>query len=394
MKSTILRTLEMSLLASFVVAALLVRSSLAWENEIRTWTSGKFKIEAALKSVVAGKATLARKDGTEVEIDIKKLSADDQKYITDNPPEEEDNPFKQKTTSPTKPDVKSDSGEAEMSEASKAAKVDWLSLKNVPLTPTSDSWSFTVPIANPNATQLKISGTSLPPKSNFFESTNGIVVNDSGGRAVIGYSLGEPKPIGVTRVVLTDLAKSKTLVTATTPGQMAPLALNDKGTTVLMRRAEWGHGNADRLELWNLTPTGIKKAMQWMPHDDEKGGNRDIKWAAFLDEERFVTLGSSGKLVVWKTQTVEPIFWLQIDGGCRPALTPDRKLLAFSTGKQIGVLDIEKEEVVAIQATPHTPWPTFCFSPDGSRLACSSHGKILVWNFADGTLYRDISTLR
>ena len=350
----------------------------------RTWSdkTGKYKVEATLKAVTNGKAILLRANGDELQIDVAKLSAADQKYLQDNPPVDEDNPFQPAEKMPAK---------AASPAAPKEAKVDWTDVQTVAQTPTADGWKFAVPIEGRRAAPLKNRAVALPPKSNFFESVAGMTVNHGTSHALIGYVLGEPKPVGTTRIVLCDFEQGKILLKAETSGQMAPVAINDDGTQVLMRRAEWGHGKADRLELWNLNAQGITKTLQWVPYEDAQGGNRDIKWGAFLADNRFLTLGASGRLALWKSDSAEPIYSMQVDGGSVPALTPDRQYLAFSTGQQIGVLDINAGEVVALQSTPRTPWPQLCFNPDGTRLALVAHGKILVWNFGDGSLHREIS---
>lgn len=368
-------------LAFLCVLCLSYAASLAQEQ--RTWTdkTGKYKIEGKLKALVDGKAVLVKSNGSEVKIDVKKLSDADQKYIEAHPPEDGDNPFEEGDPMPDG-DTPAATG--------KTAKVDWTEVPAIAIAPSGDEWKFKTPIAGPQREPLKNRAVPLPPKSNFFEGVSGMAVNYAATRAVVVYGLDDPKPEGTTRLVLCDLASGKTLLKTSTKGKLAPVALNDKGTQVLMRRAEFGFGNNDRLEIWNLSPQGIEKALVWHPNDDTTGGNRDVKWGAYLEEDRFLTLGANGRLAMWKANSAEPTFALQIDGGSAPALSPDRKLLAFSTGQQVGVLDLEKSEVVALQATPHTPWPHLCFNPDGTMLALATHGKLLVWNFADGNLYRDI----
>jgi len=44
--------------------------------------TGKFSIEARLVSVLSGKATLAKPDGSEIAVEIAKLSDADQRYIS------------------------------------------------------------------------------------------------------------------------------------------------------------------------------------------------------------------------------------------------------------------------------------------------------------------------
>src|SRR5262249_13133835 len=154
-------------------------------------------------------------------------------------------------------------------------------------------------------------------------------------RAVIGYNKSFPpnEPKG-TRLVLCDLEKGKMLGNAAQSGVvLAPLALDDGGNRVLMRRDEDGPGNHDRLQLWRLGPSGIERVLRWTPYDDLKNMDRNVKWAEFLDANRVATMSGSGKLAVWRLESggVRPLSFLNVQGGSTPALSPDRKFIAFST---------------------------------------------------------------
>src|SRR5207249_10062893 len=111
--------------------------------------------------------------------------------------------------------------------------------------------------AKPAATP-KLTGRAipLPPKSNFFEGTKALAISPAAHRAVAGYLFGGQPGKGnegaTTRLVLCDLESGKQVGAATVPGQLVPLALADDGTRVLMKREEFGFGNQDRLELWDL----------------------------------------------------------------------------------------------------------------------------------------------
>src|SRR5207253_419068 len=115
----------------------------------------------------------------------------------------------------------------------------------------------------------------------------------------------------------------------------------------------------DRLELWSLSGSApsplplspaagergrgegaIQKDLQWIPYDSLKGGDRDVRWAAFVDAKRLATISNSGQLVLWELATAKPLYHLAAQAGSTPALSPDRKYLAFSLGKEIGILDV------------------------------------------------------
>jgi hypothetical protein len=359
--------------------------------ESRTWSdsTGKYKIEGTFRGSEGGKVTIERNDGSLVEIELTKLSAADQKYVLEDAspfkPVEANSPFKPKRPRPHARSRDADPAPTDP----EAITPDWSAAESIALMPAQDAWKIAVPAAAPPREALKSRAIPLPPKTDFWEGVKGFVVSASGHRAAIGYKLDKPEP-GKTRIVLCDLVDGKKLVSATADGAMIPVALDDRGTQVLMRRDEWGWGKSDRLELWELSPTGIDRSLVWYPYGDEKDGHRDVKWAAFVGEERLATLGGSGKLVLWNAKTAQPQFHLPIDAGSLPALSQGRKYLAFSTGKQVGLLDLTTNEVVALQSIEHLNWAKLCFSPDGSKLACLAHARLIVWDVDDGSVYRDI----
>jgi hypothetical protein len=172
---------------------------------------------------------------------------------------------------------------------------------------------------------------------------------------------------------------------------LVPLALHDNGSQVLMRRDEQGGGNQDRLELWRLSASGIERGLRWIPYDDLKGDQRDVRWAEFLDENRLATISNSGKLAVWELETARPLYFLEVQAGCTPAVSPDRRYIAFATGKDVGVLDVDAVKVVAMQSTSQVNWPVMAFSPSGKRVGCASSDRMYIWDFAKGTLVREIA---
>ena len=217
------------------------------------------------------------------------------------------------------------------------------------------------------------------------------MANGPGTRAVVGYIAGDPGKAPRSRVVLCDLEAGKALGAGAVPGSYVPLALSDAGDRILVRTDGFGPGQHDRLELWSVGKSGIARGVAWSPYAAATGGNggdRDVRWAAFLDEKRLATVSEAGMLVVWRLDPLEPLFTLQLQGGCSPGLSPDRKLMAFTTGKEIGVLDTSEGEVLAIQPapSPNMVWTTFAFSPSGKRLACQVFvGKVFIYAVADGT---------
>jgi hypothetical protein len=171
-------------------------------------------------------------------------------------------------------------------------------------------------------------------------------------------------------------------------GMVAPLAIDDEGGQGIFKRTV---AEKDQVEIWSLAEKGNEKIAEFSPAN-AKGRGHDIRWAVFLDKKRLLTASYAGGIVVlWELPSLKPIYQLATQTSSVPALSLDRKLLAFTTGEQLGLLDVDAGKVIALRPTPPTPWASLAFSPGGQWLACASHTHVFVWELATGELHRDIA---
>jgi WD40 repeat protein len=128
-----------------------------------------------------------------------------------------------------------------------------------------------------------------------------------------------------------------------------------------------------------------------VPYDDAHGNDREVKWTAFLADGRLATCSGGGRLAVWDAEHARPAYQINVKGGGVPALSPDRKLIAFAAEKELGVLDAAAGQVLVTREMPSVPWPALAFSPDGKRLACAAFDKLYVWDTATGEQQREMA---
>ncbi|TWT46988.1 hypothetical protein KOR42_42560 [Thalassoglobus neptunius] len=384
---------------ALVPLVVLGMTALAAAEEIRTWqdATGRFKIEAKYVSTEGDTVKLERADGKSIEIPISKLSKEDQDYLDDlknNPFKvaEDDNPFMVKEDQPGQAaPTPSRSGGARS--GSVEVTVDWDQSEHIDVGLAGDGWDFTV--EGDQELDFIPKNVGLPTRKEFFEGMKGIAINTVARKAVVGFVADPPggKNDAVTRLVVCDLQSGRSTGEVTQPGNFVPLALHDDGATLLMRTTKFGFGNSSELQVWRIQGRSINVERVMTPHQDDWKSNNDLNWAAFIDRNTFVTKSSGGIVAFWDMDTFQPICDFKVDGGSRPALSIDRKTLAFSTGKKIGLFDTQSREVICLQSTPRKlQWPNLAFSPSGKQLGCIAFNSILIWNTETGELYRDFET--
>ena len=295
---------------------------------------------------------------------------------------------KEKEKPTPQPPVKVDDDPFVPVPADKKLVTDWRSGRLVDSMPANVGWKID---HKPDPQAKMTSTTPIALNAKAGDQVFAFVANLSGSHGVIGYmnpnAKGEPS-----RIAICDLVKSTVLSRTEIPGAWVPLSLSDDAKKVLMRRTEPGKGGADRIQIWNITDKGGAVVLDIAPYHDYKLTTA-VRFASFLPGDRLMTIGGPA-LVVWDLKTGKSLYKYPIQADSTPALSPDRKLLAFATKTQIGIMDVAEGKILAMQPVPRQlPSANLAFNREGTRIACLSSDNIFIWNVADGALYRDISVV-
>lgn len=386
-------------------------SGFATAQEVRTWSdaSGKFKIKGTFKGEKDGVVTIEQEDGEEIEVETKKLSSADQRLILVLKKEVSDNPFKKKKDEdPFKPKGKSagttgkgtktpaktkepepDEPAPEAPDSPLQLGIRWNNSQMV-IPGLDEGWKVEIP-AKDEGEAIKLKNVGLPPKTDFFDKLTGVAIDPTGRRAVVTYQTGGPRGSATTRAVLCNLETGKAGTMASTEGEWVALALHEDGQRIVVRSNKFGFGNNDRLEVWTLQGSRVAKHLECVPFADVNGGDKDLMWAEFVDANRLAISGRGGRVGVLDFPDLTVQCYVESVGGAVPTLSPNRKLLAFSNGDSVCLLDLESKEVVAKRAAPSKlQWPYLAFSPTGKRLGCVAFDRALCWDVATGDLVTEI----
>lgn len=384
----------------FAGLGFLLAATFAFAQEVRTWTdsTGAFSVKAKFKSETGGNVVIEQEDGQELEIPLDKLSPADQAYVKQ---QMASNPFQKKTPSPF--EKRPATGMPRPAAASPAAPAASVPSGPVAVTallqqaPSIDRFNsgnnWNVDVATLKGTRRSSSAGrpyTVPPKSDFFEKSSGVVFNPSMTHALLGYTLQRPgQRDSSTRLVLVDLKSRKSGPSMTAPDQLGPVALSDDQQTVIMRRADFGFGNADRLEAWRLSGSSVQKGQSWHPAEDKSGAARDVLMTELLDDNRLIT-ATSGRIVCWDLQPLSIRWTCTASDNCHPALSPGRQHLAYVNGEQLSLINLQTEEVEATMTISATTHPKLAFSSGADRLAVVTHdGAGKIFDVATGQVSRE-----
>ncbi len=363
--------------------------------ESRTWSdaSGQFTLTAKFVSLDGDQVVLDRENGEKMTIPLAKLSKADQDYVAT----QKESPFKSMGSSPFTPvaprvETRPVAPPVVQHAAPRTVKVNWTRSRVILLQGTGSDWNATPP--TPFEFSPRPNPTALPAKTDFFEGFTGVAINTVAKKAIVGYKLGKPgRGTKTTRVLMCDIQGGRTLETAVTEGEMVPLALHDNGQHFLMRSDEFGIGNHGRLEVWAIQGEQIVRSVTWKPYDDAWAGGKNVVWAEFVDGKTLATVSGAGKFALWDIGDIKPLCHFDMVDGALPALSADRKLLAFCAKDRVGLFDMVKRRVICVQATPRDlSAPRLAFSPSGKKIGCIANDRILVWDTATGELLQDFPT--
>lgn len=346
-------------------------------DELRTWSdmSGKFSVKAKLIKEEGGSVFLQTEAGKELKIPVSKLSAADQQFLKANPTE---NPFEavepgtasKAATANTASKANAAGATASVGGAPKELKPDWFNIPEIGIATAPADWKLEVTTLTPPAVNAKTRPiNTTPANKDFFERLVAFKSSPASQRGVLCYQANAPgAKAESTRLILLDLAANKILGAAVTEGKWNLLAVSPDGQQVAMQ-GERGVGDKPPIELWTLGMKGIERQASWVPFPDKDDWNKEIKWAAYVDGKKLLTLGSWGKLALWNLDDAKPQWWTKIEGNATPALSVDGKWLAVWTEQGLGTVELAAGKFAAKRSGQRFGGAnSFAFSPNGSPL--------------------------
>jgi len=350
------------------------------EKGFRTWQddTSKFKIEAEFVELEDGAVRLRRRDGRIVTVPLDRLCQEDRRFV-------------RRLQGETDEDEDEDEEEGGFIDELPTRRASWDNAMSVYLSEDVKS-SGLAPDGGAAAKTLTRRPVSLPPKDDFFDNAQGLfIAADAPNWVMLPFSRMSQhhRP---TRIVLCDLARgTRQAQSVKFPVDALAIDLGPSGKQVLSRPNGFHFGTKARVDVWSVRKGRLEHEFGWKPYEGAGHGNRDedVAWAAFVDTNRVLTLGSSGKLALWKLPDVRAIYSTKLLRGTRPALSAGRKYLAALTDIGLVVLDAKTGELKGFyRGAPKQG--AVAFRPDGKRIALATSKRLVVWEFADGTLYRDI----
>jgi len=347
----------------------------------RTWTdsTGKYHIEAELLELTEEVVRLRRTDSQEVTVPLARLSREDREYLKGfaaGARAQSDNPFEPNKSQAETGDV-----------GPPVRKADWSSAVSVLLDarPAPSNLAPDGAVASPDQTTEAV---ILPGTRSFHEHVTRLLpASHKTTRAVVTIeNLFEHSA----RHWLCLLVRGgSSVIELHAPGNVLAMDLGPEGDLLLTEPVEPVRQQPGRVDLWRIAGRKLEHVVGWEPDPSDPIGVRGMSWGAILDPEHVLTCTSRGKLVLWKLPEVQAVYAMALSG-TQPVLSPGRKYLALALPGGLAVVEALSGKVVGWYAAEGMNGGTPAFRPDGARLALVTRGRVVVWDFADGRLYRDL----
>jgi len=379
-------------------------------DEFRTWSdaSGSFKVEAKLIKVEGSDVYLESKAGKALKIPTDKLSAADQRFLTDSQPGA--NPFQaaepaipftpnndkpKPGTVPARPGTGPGRGATKPSPQGKQAdalppsielqqmlttdrtkakkiKVPWTAMNNWKLTPGDVK-----PIELENPQALKLAPIRI------FEGLQSYQISPQSKRLAALFTCSQPKETnGYTRLILFDLSTGKELGSAFIAGTYNLLGLDSKGEEVWVCE-ECNRDKISNMEIWKLGTKGIERLRAW-PMQDKPNFDPRLHYSRYVTD-KLGFLKHYHNFEVWDLTTGQLLISLEDHDG-DAAFSPDNRyvILTGFGSRGIHVFDTQKLDFVASQSYKPSFVHALTFSPDGKQLAVGGRETIEILDFATG----------
>lgn len=373
--------------------------------EIRTWVdvTGKHKIKARFVEIDGDNVVLEKADGKRTKIGLAKLSPADRQIATQlaseaspfEDVEEEDagnrnrNRSRSRDPSELAEDSQEDSDEISEDEI---LTPDMLSANPVEFD-NGVTWSVSADAQIPLSKPVAKNGIALwmgPGKwkkgeSGFFESVSWMELIPARGEALVALKDGTPGKDAKAVLCRCDLASAKMVSEIRLPKDVVVLDISPSGDKILTQSEGWGK-RKDRLDLWKLDGNKLTREVSMYPY----GKDKEVKYAAFVDNDQIVTHGHDSMFVSWKIPDCTPGYSFKCTFFAKLVLSANHKYAIADTEGGTYVIETKSGQPVGLLEGKNHPMAAYAFSGDGTQLACSAFNGISTWDLTTGKLTRQV----
>ena len=363
--------------------------------EMSEWSdaSGDFSVTAEFVKLDGETVVLRDEEGDELEVPLEALSAADRRRAEklakagNNPFQKraKPSPFQKKRSSRSARDRDEPDDEPAAADA-RSIRVRPGDARTLDVDGVDASLSLTAADVSPQI-DLPRQGLRIKAKISIHDSDLGTAVSPLGGKAVLGigiHKFSDEAEGGALTVI--DLADGRAGKPFRTKEPEAALHVTSDGTSLLTRRAVWGHGSSERLTSWSL---GRTPSAEWtmVPFADERAGlAQDITWAARLSEEVVAVVNAYGLLRVIDTGRGNVTHEFEMPRYAAASVSADGRYLVVPGDEQIAVYDAASMRPVgAVPIEGDTPRAA-TLTVDNSRLMVADARDLRVYDTSDASL--------
>jgi hypothetical protein len=369
------------------------------DSPLRTWTSknGKFKIQAKFVRLEDDQLTLEKEGGDTVTVALEKLSEADQKAAREFAENSEEDPFESGGDNPFQPDAEQSS--ATEWEESEPSEGDWSEVEQLVIEAPA-TWSLAPDAApapsKPLAAKPIVLMSPALKKGNaeafgFFEKVEGLIFNRSTSEAIVPTFDNNPGGEHSVRVQRVDLVAGKSGPPMVVAAMVKPVDLDLSGKRMLARSDFFVSGQiTPEVTVWELGDKSCKLVKRWNPHDPGNIHKQAPTYARFLDSDHILTSEFPGRLVMWQVSAAKAVYRLDLTNGGVPAVSATGRYFAAPANNGLFVFEAQSGKVLGQLPGDPGVVNALSFSPNGRQLASLSSQRLMVWNLANGELYRDI----
>lgn len=372
-------------------------------EEVRTWTdnTGNYTFEASYVSSNGTQVKIKNTDGKVLTLSLDKLSEEDQDYVKGLAKE---NPFAaamRSAGSGSEDDSASSSGSG-----GGKAKILRINLNSVvDMGDYGDSEWSCEPDPSPTPKypgrpkRLHFRLMNIPfgvfadSTGYYFSPKDGTTVHTAVVLAALNNDWKK-----VTRLYFGDVNTGKTHF-IDQPNKLYPYGFAPDGKRLMFKQDAWDKGGWGKMrkmhivsyENGKITPLYSFEPFGQVPAKDS-GFNRekDIEWAAWVDDDHILVLSGNNRLVLISLSKAKAIWRITTDHSAKISLSPGGKycIVPTSNNSCLFIETLSGETIGQLEgANSAMARRPFAFSPDGKKIVSCDADMVRIWEANTGKAY-------